>query len=882
MIMPLKKNKHTNNNPNDFIDYVILKYEQFVIKNLDKIFESYAESKDKEKLVSNLEKFLKINWEIVKGSLLCYTALPTHRITEHLCKITEYVENQTGKASINVLMPTIKCDSFSPTKHPNLDETDLENCIKTHIYIRAESYDYLVPVSLLTDISIDFEYDRLPNCYYELPEHEGETPNFGIPSKIEFNDSAYLSDVDTKRLVSHSEKTQAIWDTREKYFSTIAQEPSLLEKLTMLAQKLSINGRHYRGRDAKAAEGVYLDIIAFIEYSDQLKPENIPAPVKILIDRIKKVTSTTEKVEEGERCIAALSEDVRKLIGTHAKNLAVVRINSDTKNNQAMELRDKFEDKKEDLKRVVTNGQYSGKDSLGLTLSVIQTLGIDLERLNDFETFVRIFKYFNAADVAYLQREGISRNFTMLISTAENFIDFFAQVDPLLFKEFLISIRDDITTSILKKQGDLIAILMDLKPESCRIFCRVLNDKLSSFIKGVQEVEQLFKHLPSDKCVVVFDELKEVILPFVKSAQDFACLFQHFPLNQRFSIFNEFKKIVLSLIKDAQDFRTIFQHFSADQRIIIFEELKNRIRVLIKNPQDLAIILQPFLQDDPKILRAVFRFIIEDDKLLTIRFLRSFFCPTQYGIEVKERNRPMDKALLARDVERSFAFLELLLEFKNKTGKRLNEVVGISNRALHVLISLKGHPIFDVFPFSDFVLSEKPLLKKTIALKVQERFFELIDRVDTSSFSVNNVQEWQKATTLIKNSWELLINDIPNFTLPSLPKNKAFLCLILEQYIIQLNERKEKGNLTPSSFLFFREGISIKEKMVAAEKLRNIVGNPWEKGQWNKLRSLKDDPALRNGRLRQLYCHMLKLHSAGDKHSLNEGMCQLTSKGTSP
>ncbi len=70
--------------------------------------------------------------------------------------------------------------------------------------------------------------------------------------------------------------------------------------------------------------------------------------------------------------------------------------------------------------------------------------------------------------------------------------------------------------------------------------------------------------------------------------------------------------------------------------------------------------------------------------------------------------------------------------------------------------------------------------------------------------------------------------------------------------------------------------------MVAAEKLRNIVGNPWEKGQWNKLRSLKDDPALRNGRLRQLYCHMLKLHSAGDKHSLNEGMCQLTSKGTSP
>lgn len=85
---------------------------------------------------------------------MCYTALPTHRITEHLCKITEYVENQTGKASINVLMPTIKCDSFSPTKHPNLDETDLENCIKTHIYIRAESYDYLVPVSLLTDISI--------------------------------------------------------------------------------------------------------------------------------------------------------------------------------------------------------------------------------------------------------------------------------------------------------------------------------------------------------------------------------------------------------------------------------------------------------------------------------------------------------------------------------------------------------------------------------------------------------------------------------------------------------------------------------------------------------------------------------------------------------
>src|SRR5471030_3254973 len=69
-----------------FKDAILLKYTWHVINGVKGIL-----TQDNAFQIENLKHFLKTNWELVKGSLFAYTALPRHSVTELLCDVAEYV-----------------------------------------------------------------------------------------------------------------------------------------------------------------------------------------------------------------------------------------------------------------------------------------------------------------------------------------------------------------------------------------------------------------------------------------------------------------------------------------------------------------------------------------------------------------------------------------------------------------------------------------------------------------------------------------------------------------------------------------------------------------------------------------------------------------------
>ncbi len=177
-----------------FKDAILLKYTWHVINSVKGIL-----TQDNASRIENLKHFLKTNWELVKGSLLAYTALPMHPVTELLCDIAKYVAETEEPAAIHFLMPGIACDSLNLKKYGNLDEMDLTEVLQTHVLGKDSSY--LIPISILAKEEINLA--KIFNPYFDLDIHA--------------KNSEYLSREELKRLSEHSSETTALYALREDY-----------------------------------------------------------------------------------------------------------------------------------------------------------------------------------------------------------------------------------------------------------------------------------------------------------------------------------------------------------------------------------------------------------------------------------------------------------------------------------------------------------------------------------------------------------------------------------------------------------------------------------------------------------------------------------------
>lgn len=229
--------------------------------------------------LTQLETFLRENWALIKGTALCYTAIPTDSVTKLMCDVARYIvetkpglaitaaassEDSAAHAVLGVLMPGLSLDSINgdintegARLYPDLSspEIDAEEVLRTHV-LDSKGYS-LIPVRVWSSLDITPEPTPINNPYYDRfhPNHASM--------------SEYLQPEEIARLVGHSRLTQAVQDAKTHYESLSNDASNLLGQLRQLCSKLSLNSASYAGgvgTEDNAGLGAYDAILAFNAY----------------------------------------------------------------------------------------------------------------------------------------------------------------------------------------------------------------------------------------------------------------------------------------------------------------------------------------------------------------------------------------------------------------------------------------------------------------------------------------------------------------------------------------------------------------------------------------------------------------------------------------
>lgn len=249
---------------------VLTAYVRQVTQQLERILTK----KPNERLAS-LRGFLQENWRLIKGTNLCYTALPTHEVTQLLTEVALFVRDNLKRRTpskdyfvLDELMPGLVLDSLNETEdegevrlYPDLSEitelVDVLTVFKTHII--EEAGRALIPVRCLLDACAEDSLASSINHVYYDYHYTAMSP--------------FLRDDEKSRLQSHSSLTRAVWKSKKDYDSLVGDGEHLLGQLQALCKQLGYNSVRSAGgvgTESQAGNGVYDPIFSFYEYYRQV------------------------------------------------------------------------------------------------------------------------------------------------------------------------------------------------------------------------------------------------------------------------------------------------------------------------------------------------------------------------------------------------------------------------------------------------------------------------------------------------------------------------------------------------------------------------------------------------------------------------------------
>lgn len=122
--------------PTSLQDKVEIVYSLQVLEKLDEILGNDSDNPDE--LVNQLEQFLSDNWDLIKGTSLCYTALNSADITLFLCDIAEWVADEKNKREPSYDKCFARLVSTIPTRQ---DELNVLSGLETLIIQSGSTYE---------------------------------------------------------------------------------------------------------------------------------------------------------------------------------------------------------------------------------------------------------------------------------------------------------------------------------------------------------------------------------------------------------------------------------------------------------------------------------------------------------------------------------------------------------------------------------------------------------------------------------------------------------------------------------------------------------------------------------------------------------------------
>lgn len=581
---------------------VLLAYKRRTLTVLKQIFvESYPNNAD---LAVKLQHFLETNWHHIKGTCVCYTSLPEDEITILLSDLAKFAACQlnNGKlkenpiGALNLLMPAVNTESADENRYPHLgayEEIDGTKCVahnvderfilKTHIL--SQNGQYLIPVQVLPEL-LEAETKNLRyNYYFHYQRHAPQ--------------NAFVNDAELKRLISHSNITEALHKSYARYAFYIHDESHLLGKLNQLCSALYAYSVNDLGEEDNAGIGVYAAIIEFKDYYESLGERKalIPRPVKKEIDLLIALSSDVGQnknaTETIETCIALRRRSILEAMRGFESKLSQILPGQEVKNTLFVAVKREYEHAKSLFYEAFHNGKLAqGRDNLPLTGDLVRWLKLDCSIQSSAD--LSLFNELRPEEIEsiYEDKEHLAEQIAEQITDIEDFLMFAIELKPAVFATLLpICISMLIQQGVINAQLDLDELLSALGEERGGIFLATIKNHLPLFIEDIFQLRIFFEQLRQEQLAVLLSDNKGLLESYIHQASDFSELISDLPPMHRNRIFNLYQNQLPGLIENALDFASIAKYIELEHCQILYRELKDDLPSLINSPEALNQIL---------------------------------------------------------------------------------------------------------------------------------------------------------------------------------------------------------------------------------------------------------------------------------------------------
>ena len=551
--------------------------------------------------IDALKLVLNDNWRLVNGTALSPTAIPEADITKLFCDVAEFVADEYNKtnpvriAAIQLLMPSITVESIRPDLfddaskvigegYLNLTVRPLREILKTHILGREGQF--LLPVKLLTELSLNLKIEALMNPY--------------VPEDAMTQDIYYaITSEEYARLVAHSPLTQAVGEAHQQYQRIANDNSNLLGQLNELCVKLAVNdARGGLGSEENAGTGAYAPIIIFNDYYDKLtvaQKNSLPKPLIQEIEKLLTVASNPEAninaTENLETCIFMRRQKLQAAAQGNEAILEGISISGSQRESLISASIALFHKTKEELTRHLASSSYQyGRDNLGLNCQLLESLGLkfNLVSLED----LNIFKVLSADEmIELLQDDELGIQLITQIHSLENLVILIMELSSEKATAILSGSKRAILNLLVRTSQDLSALLISLEPERCAVVIDAMKSELPNIIKTGDDFRSILNHLTYEQSIVVFDSMKSELPNIIKTSHAFRDVLNNLTPEQRTVVIDAMKSELPRLIKTGDDFIGVVNNLTPEQCTVVYDAMKSELPNIIKMSEDFEFVL---------------------------------------------------------------------------------------------------------------------------------------------------------------------------------------------------------------------------------------------------------------------------------------------------
>ncbi len=533
---------------NDFLQRLEKESEDFVRERTETLsiagqftsaaaFSSVLKLRLQTKLIfQNLKAFLRENWALVRGSCLCYTALPEAELTQLLIEIASDIARTESEwqskqglmpvSALTVLMPSIvSIESFADDIHhlgavavvsakgreegkfTEYEEVNLPQIIKTHIV--SDDGQSLYPLRLLFKVNLEIEKIKLYNPFF----------------CYEQGNSAELNGAEMDRLFQHSDATRKLYDARLQYFAAKKDKGNLLGQMQLLAENLFFNSVEGMGKEEDAGAGGEAAIVAFFKFfkSLDIRESDLPGDLPLQLMKLRHCTAggATEKEKKAgikikriETCFQTRRNALLRAMSGHEKKLETFKVNKKKKTALIEECQHEYELTLKHCARAIRDKRYAGRDNLPLSLALLDKF--DVMPQFDTKADLALIRHLPSETIGeLLQREGVKEKLVATIGDCQ---------DLIMLLLTLSSVQVGILLSYCFKHMYHFRGFFQNKAEIGALFSLLPEDKYKSALaacvptlrKTIHHHEECFidliKVLPTQKKIDVFQSLLDKLV----------------------------------------------------------------------------------------------------------------------------------------------------------------------------------------------------------------------------------------------------------------------------------------------------------------------------------------------------------------------------------